>query len=274
MQHYYKHKVAQARLALNRDLKSVRKHVFLNHLIKPYDPTFVKLFPKAAKLIKNNRVIDRPNHDLTHTLRCVKLAPVVADFYANYSAHPAVYQFSNEEMKKMQVALLFFVVGRQNEMGFHDNPDIYGQFRLASAQAFKKYCLKHMMHLFKTPQEVEKYYGILLDYTNPENGAEGDIIRICHCLDLARCRRWRDFDVSVIQEMKKDLPQERVDELVDYAAKLIQANGNRIPDGPYKRKLNFNLFERCSHNVDYCLRRLNSVKRPHCGKKAKINFSV
>lgn len=272
MQHYYKRIRAQARLALNRDLKFVIEHVFLNHLIKPYDPAFVKLFPKSAKLIRNHQVIDRPNHDLTHTLRCVQLAPVVAHFYKNYSAHPAAYQFSSEEVKKMQVALLFFVVGRQNEMGFHDNPDIYGQFRLESAQAFKRYCQKHMMHLFKTPQEVEKYYRILLDYTNPKNGAEGDIIRVCHCLDLIRCRQWRDFDVGVIQEMKNDLPQERVDELVDYAAKLIQANGNRIPDGPYKRKLNFNLFERCSHNVDYCLKTLNSVRKPQSKQKARIKF--
>lgn len=245
------------------DLKRVINHVFGRYLSKPYNRYFSQLFPKAARLQRNNKTIYRPNHGLSHTLCSYKLAPLVAKYYEQYSNQSHVFKFNREDMAKIQVALLFFVVGRENEMGFQNNPAVYSSFRKKSADAFKQYSTRHLMHLFKSHNEINKYYNILLDYANPKNQSkEAQVIRHAHCLDLIRCRNWDAYQSSVLAELANDLPQDKVENLAEYAAHLNWATGTRIPDGPYKRALQFNQFEKCSHGVDYCLEALNQVALP------------
>jgi hypothetical protein len=246
------------------DLKRVINHVFGQYLSKPYNRYFCQLFPKAAKLQKNNKTIYRPNHGLSHTLCSFKLAPLVAKYYEQYSNRPHFFKFNSEDIAKIQVALLFFVVGRENEMGFQNNPAIYSSFRKKSADAFKQYSTRHLMHLFKSHKEIDKYYNILLDYANPQNQSkEACVIRNAHCLDLIRCRNWDDYQISVLAELAKDLPSDKVEKLAEYTAHLNWATGTRISDGPYKRACHFNQFEKCSHRVDYCLEALDHVALPN-----------
>lgn len=246
------------------NFRRVINHVFGRYLSKPYNRYFCELFPKASKLQRNNKTIYRPNHGLNHTLCSFKLAPLVAKYYEQYSNHSDFFKFSNEDIAKIQVALLFFVVGRENEMGFQDNPVIYSRFRKKSADAFKQYSTRHLMHLFKSHEEIDKYYNILLDYANPKNQSkEAIVVRHAHCLDLIRCRNWDNYQISVLAELAKDLPQDKVDNLAEYAAHLNWAMGTRIPDGPYKKACQFNQFEKCSHRIDYCLEALNKVALPN-----------
>jgi len=252
-------------------LRPVIEHVYAEHLSHHYARKYVKLCPKASSLARHGKVVPRPNHGLAHTLRSIKLAPLVAKYYQRYANNADLFHFTKEDIYKIQVALAFFVVGRENEMGFQDNPAIYNEFRLNSAQAFKHYCQEHLMHLFKTQYEIDRYAGILLNYADPVNQSkEAVIIRQSHCLDLLRCRNWEELKGGVMQEIQSDFNRSgKVKELIDYTAKLLLATGNRIPDGPYKERCHFNRFAECSTNIDYCLDQLNAVPLPSLSRKVK-----
>lgn len=98
------------------------------YLNKPYSNTS---YTADWSLDTNLGIINRPNHGLNHTLRVLALVPVVAN--------ACQQDLSKEEIKKIQLASLFFVVGRENDCGYSDNPALYLSYRKKSAEAFKEY---------------------------------------------------------------------------------------------------------------------------------------
>jgi len=99
--------------------------------------------------------VQRPNHGVPNAIRKALLVPAVAAVYGllyggradNYTMDSNQHQwlskerftFSDDDIKAMQIAIMFEVVGRQSEIGWGDDFKIYEDFRKASIDAFAQY---------------------------------------------------------------------------------------------------------------------------------------
>ncbi len=93
-----------------------------------------------------DKVVHRPNHGFMHSMRVASYVPVIYGFLKKYNDIP---ELSDNELLKLQLMMLFSVVGRQDEVGFFDGGDPLGNaqyrhYRYVSARTFLDYCQKHM----------------------------------------------------------------------------------------------------------------------------------
>lgn len=78
--------------------------------------------------------------DLLNTLRSMAYVSLVVEAFNTFkkAAIPSV------ETENIQLAMLFYIAGRGNEMGHTDNPGLYAQFRKKSAHLFESYAREHL----------------------------------------------------------------------------------------------------------------------------------
>lgn len=103
----------------------------------------------------------RPNHDLNHSVR-------VAYFIKIYHAFNQEHQMdgfqalSSNDLEKLQLMMLFSVVGRRDETGFHDEDNgcaTYQSFRAVSGREYLTYCLdKPKLYDPKDPNNLENIF--------------------------------------------------------------------------------------------------------------------
>lgn len=102
----------------------------------------VKVEPNVEALEKQglivNHVIHRPNHGLHHSLRVAASVPTILGFLGeNQTA---------SQIEKLQLMMLFSVVGREDETGFRETgewgigKETYQRFRTTSGLAYLDYC--------------------------------------------------------------------------------------------------------------------------------------
>ncbi|NNM60279.1 MAG: NAD-dependent ubiquitin ligase [Legionellales bacterium] len=239
-----------------------------SYLRKTFDLAYYDMYPLDWEITDNTSgiVINRPNHGLPHTARTAYIVPTVVAYFANFSNLQC--NFTMKDIIKMQIVLLFAVVGRKNDMGYADNQEVYKTFRLASANAFESFInnTPKYKNLFKDDAEIKQYKNIVIDFANPSySDALRVILRQCHCLDLPRCYEEPEFNQKVRNPLNGYLGKNKADELIDYSNKLLVATGDRIlmKNKHYK----FPLFEQCSHNIDICLEKISQVPAPIPDKK-------
>lgn len=101
-----------------------------------------RLESKFNSKIKN--IVYRPNHGLTHSSRAAYLIPAIYEFDKNYNV--ITCNLSTLTLEKLQLMMLFSVVGRKDETGFNDDDKgraTYQKFRASSGQEYITYCNKH-----------------------------------------------------------------------------------------------------------------------------------
>lgn len=152
----------------------------------------------------------RSNHGLAHTARTLYLLHLVIQFTLK-TANPELTTCLHSQMDtldkrnkfitKLQIALAFYVTGREGEQGF--GSEDYNRYRENSAAYFKQYVLNEKLipELFKNEEELllyvdclaNPYYdGILFDDLRQSNEKLKKSICIklllygAHCVDLAR----------------------------------------------------------------------------------------
>lgn len=85
---------------------------------------------------KVKKIAHRPNHDITHTIRtAAHIEPYIKLSQKN---------FTSSEVEKLQLMMLFSVIGREDETGFNDAKKankFYTSYRAVSAIEFLKYVL-------------------------------------------------------------------------------------------------------------------------------------
>lgn len=249
-----------------------------DHLSKPYDPSEKNKDPNLGDWTlncSNNKVLHRPNHGLSHTLRGAAIVPEVFYSYASHSTdkktRDMVLNLSKNDIKRMQVAMLFSVVGRKSELGFADNAGVYGGYRKASAELFEQYAKTHYKDLFSSPEQIAYWKRLVLDYGNPgfhpdankpEQAIIAKIMRQCHCLDLLRCYPKDEFAKKVTKPLQDDLGIDAASNLVNYSKTLIENTGDRLIGTK-----SYNLQEHWLNNTDvsHCISTLNSASQhaPH-----------
>lgn len=207
----------------------------------------------------------RPNHGLAHSARGAMYAPTVIEYFKSVTANPE-YNFSEADIEKIQIALMFRVTGRENESGFTDDKDAYASYQAAHAQNFREYC-KANPGVFNDDVEIEKYAQILQTYANPTSTSPLAIIfKTCHNLDLIRVR---DPD-----GLKKELAiptqllgETNVKQLMLYADSCIRATGSRILyNNPIigRGAIGYEdgVFRLASTNPTQCLKIIDNIPKP------------
>lgn len=261
----------------SRNIEVINK-LHKDHLSKPYDPSEKNKDPNSGDWTLNcgnNKTLHRPNHGLSHTLRGAALVPEVFYSYATHSTdkmtRERVQNLSKDDIKRMQVAMLFSVVGRKSELGFADNPGVYGGYRKTSAELFEQYAKTHYKDLFTSPEQIAYWKRLVLDYGNPGFHADANrpeqaiiakIMRQCHCLDLLRCYSKEEFAKKVSKPLQDDLGVDAANNLVNYSKTLLEKTGDRLMGTK-----GYNLQEHWLNNTDvsHCIDTLNSASQqaPH-----------
>src|SRR5690606_4595431 len=136
------------------ELRHAVLYVFKKYLNKPYSIETDSLDIDyrsntwSLSIEKNGEsvVLPRPNHNILNTLRITSYVPFVVEYFKLYGASKKQFAFIQpEDIKKIQLAMLFNVVGRKNEASWQQSPKLYEKFRKTSGLAFEKYCKKYTL---------------------------------------------------------------------------------------------------------------------------------
>lgn len=98
-------------------------------------------------------IIHRPNHGIAHSVRAAYSIPQLLSFNAGHGKdfNP---RLDDKDVEKLQMMMLFSVVGRQDETGFADTGNnvqgnhVYKKFRISSGRAYLNYFTKHLEGLY------------------------------------------------------------------------------------------------------------------------------
>ncbi len=254
-------------------MKRILIHVHDNHLSKPYTET--KLDPQGENEFVNKNteeVVPRPNHATAHTVRGALVVPAVLENYKQ--ADPKRFKdLGIDDIKRMQVAMLFSTVGRQSEVNVN-----YNKYRKDSTTAFHDYCKEHCKDLFNDKQ-LKEYTEYLKWYTDPsktQKHPKAEIMRMCHSLDLLRCKNEDEFNAHCKNELVRKLGEGPAEALVSYSRQCLIATGNRIQSGEIKDQKPYKptLFTECSLNPEKALEHLSKVAPPKDLSKPKFKSQM
>lgn len=197
--------------------------------------------------------IQRPNHGLRHTLCVAALVPIAT----------RLLNASNARMSLItQVAGLFFVVGRKNECSFHDNPQLFSQFRHDSAKIGYQILTQFQTKLGWTQAEIERCQQLILNYDLPKNDSWFPYqlsLRIAHNADVLRFLP-ENIEQEIMQAFLPYLSQESIDFVLNYAHCFQEVTGERMmtdPPSDYQSH-----FYEASTDPHYCLERMLEVAAP------------
>lgn len=173
--------------------ESAAEYVYNNYLSRPYEnEESVEPYLECEDFPR----VERPNHGLVHTLRTASYVPRVVKIYNSLNVKALL---SIREIEELQLAMLFFVAGRESELSF--DPDDkkknkeYNAYRKASAKAFSKYVKEELTD--RISNETRKMYKqLIFNPYDPKliNTDLSKVIRICHDLDLRRCYGKKKYD--------------------------------------------------------------------------------
>jgi hypothetical protein len=142
-----------------------------------------------------------------------------------YNVFNAV-QMTSEDIEQIQLALLFYVAGRENEASFTHHRVEYLKAREKCAEAFENYVRAHPALMSAERREFYKQ-GILNAYASSPH--EYIIMRICHDLDLVRCYQLNQYDKKLQEASKHVGPAASL--MGQLATACLASTGNRIMDG-------------------------------------------
>ena len=227
------------------------QYVYQEYLSKEYSCPSCKDDWEYIDLIAHKK-IPRPNHGLAHTLRSAAFVPQVVDAYNAFNGA----KITHIQAENMQLALLFFVAGRENDVSKKDDPTNYDRFRKKSAMLFEGYVKEQLPNRFTA--ERFRHYKMAIQNPNEKEDPEYQIIRICHNLDLARCTSEEKY-TSVKEYISKYVGKTSTEKLAQCAIDCLSATGDRIYLSSIAKDYKGLLFIACSENVCLCLDKINRV---------------
>lgn len=231
------------------DLVAAAKFCYSTYLSKPYTLG-------TTKWDWSYKCINRPNHGLAHTLRTMAYVP----FVIAAIKHP---KFANDPMLKcvglLQLGMLFYVAGRENEAGSREDLTAYKRFRKNSAAAFVSF-----IKLFNVPATgFESLVERSIVEGDFEMSAVHCVMRIAHDIDCLRCQPVFIYN-QICAPFQQYIPLDEVSNLCSLVLKCTQATGDRIMGHTTLNQSYVDEhFLQCSSNVDVCIDVLNGVASSH-----------
>ena len=232
------------------NLIEAAQYIYINYLSKPYT---LNTNLSDWEYIADGITIVRPNHGLAHTLRTIFYTPYVVECYIQHNQN-ILSQLEIKEIESsipiIQLALLFFVTGRQNEMGAHDDLTTYKLFRKDSAEAFENYA-KNKLNL---NSEILDLYKEAILQSNFSKGSIHAIIKICHDLDTMRCLDNNTY-ANVCSAMYPYIGQTHCERLANLVFNCLINTGDRILGATPLQTYGYNsqLFLESSQMVEKCM---------------------
>ena len=224
----------------------------LRYANRHYLTTQYKDAPDAIR--GNNTVLVRPNHGVAHTHRVMSNIQTVKQYFANYASDADFRDFCNhmseQDVQLLKMATAFRVTGRESEIGFNDNPELYLQYRRRSAEHLEDFInttnpmpelqgtkrelivarLKEVVQYMGDPNYPEKNTGATAKERAVRNYLHR-ILSMSHDLDLARCRVPNAYDNDLAPFAEHVVASEEQHQafiaLKHYAIKLIKSHGGR-----------------------------------------------
>jgi len=255
----------------NSLLLDAARYVNTKYLSKPY-----RDFPKEFITVDGYHIY-RPNHGLAHTIRKMMYVRVVFSFFQKmrktvFNVAGRIYSLE-DELEHIELAMLFFVTGRESEVSFKDNPDLYNRYRVSSSERFEQYVSERQKIFPQIAKMVTSHRGSIYKHiihephtptSNPFYDTIKSLMRIIHQIDLFRCYDDLKMDavtMSIANELNctptVNLP------FMQYAVQCLQATGDLNLGKKIGR--NSRLFLACSTSVTNCLTAISKVQ--------KINYS-
>lgn len=228
----------------------VARDVYENYLKPEFtDPSCQMDWKFEDRLDGKIITVHRPNHGLAHTLRCPTYLPFVSDAFTKFRNIPPI---SSHDIENMQLVLVFYVVGRENDAGSKEDP--YLKFRQKSAAIFKVYMQTRMPSQF-TVMQIDFYQKILTDSCEP-NHPHYVIIRLSHNIDLLRCVPREIYEKSQVRTLALYIGKVATKMLKRIVEECLRKTGDRIYEEKNYEPL---LFIYCSTNVYFCLKQINQA---------------
>ncbi len=231
------------------DLMAAAKFCYATYLSKPYILGTIKYDWEFNS-------VTRPNHGLPHTLRTMAYVPfVVQALKQHYHKAEFVKSHSLDSIALLQLGMLFYVAGRENEAGSRDDLVAYGRFRRNSAAAFA-----HFVKVFKIPSTgFEKLVEQSIVEGEFETSAVHCVMRIAHDIDCLRCQPIGIYD-SICVPFHNYLSAARTAKLRSLVLECTLATGDRIM-GHDKLNQSYDTeqFLKCSKSVDTCVSVINAA---------------
>ncbi|MDF1760235.1 MAG: SidE phosphodiesterase domain-containing protein [Coxiellaceae bacterium] len=146
--------------------------------------------------------VNRHNHALAHHIRVVSYVDAVMLYFSHHAVDPKFKQYCNTrvpaEINIIKVLLAVSKVGRESEIGFFDNPELYQDYQEVSVA----YLMVFLSEIYNFDDDQCDFYAQILCYMGDPHFADkatgtgqqqqekiwiNHIITFAHKLDLARC---------------------------------------------------------------------------------------
>lgn len=220
-------------------------HAYKNYLSQRYEDL-------DETIDIGNFYVARPNHGLAHTFRVMEYVEPVVHYFSLYAEDESFRQFcqtiSSDTLQWLKIAAAFRVTGRNSEVGFHDNPDLYTSYKRASANHFREFVktipsfAKRFSSLVDALEEVIFYLGnpeYEAKYNREQNQNKKNLRNYCmrildcsHNLDLARCKDsdsyWDAIEGFTALVHESNEQDEALIMLIRYATHLMKAHGDAL----------------------------------------------
>jgi SidE phosphodiesterase (PDE) domain/Poly(ADP-ribose) polymerase catalytic domain len=247
------------------NLLAAAEYVYENYLSKPYtlkeglgwQMDWEYCHPTSGI------IIPRPNHGLAHTLRKLFYLPTAVEYYISYQKLSEIEEKQlKSDINVMQLALLFFISGRENDLGSVHNETNFHRFRRQSAYNFESYVRDARIQL--NPIKFEQYKQALLWFYDANDLGYLKHIRLimwqCHFIDLLRCLTPEQFNKS-ISYVEQCVGKIRCEQLVKLAEVCIEHTGDRLLGSMNQHDYQPDLFVDASTSTKKCTQYLRVACR-------------
>ncbi len=243
-------------IILDSDVLKVAEYVYKERLSQPYREVgpewdYNYKSPKATRaqgdghnlqrfITIDGHQLHRPIHGLPHTMRTLMYSQLMHQSAQRQdSPHVckdgrSIADLSDLDLKKLNIAQLFFVAGRESEASYGD---AYHRYHLYGAQQFAAYARKNLSHLY-SEDEIVLYARSIEDRVGDhfDQTAEGYLIHLSHMIDLMRCKSPVEVFIGHSRGMTGIVPnlislfgkQDGLD-IMHYSRALFAATGEGVP---------------------------------------------
>lgn len=189
----------------------------------------------------DGKPLHRPIHGLAHTMRTLAYSHLM---HTSAQLQPSkmhvcadgrtLADLTPEQLKKINIAQLFFVAGRESEASYGD---AYHRYHYYGAKLFTDFATEHLQHLF-TKEEIKLYARGIADAENDRWDAapETYMMHLCHMVDLMRCKSpvevflgHTDSGNGIVPNLIATFGKEHGLSIMHYARGLFAATGEGVP---------------------------------------------
>lgn len=233
-------------ITLDQEILEAAEYVYKTRLSKPYTDTAPRKegggHDLQCYITIDGKQLHRPIHGLAHTMRTLMyshlLFPLLQESAKEEQHSTGIYNplayFSPEDLKKINIAQLFFVAGRESEASYSEP---YLRYHKAGADQFAHYARKHLTHLY-TEEEIVLYARCIEDREGDSYSwcPQAHIIHLCHMIDLMRCKGPVEVFLGhsegvsgIVPTLINDFGHSNAMDILKFTRELFAATGEGVP---------------------------------------------